>query len=263
MSVTVIIPAYRVARFIGAALDSVLCQPETSRVIVVDDACPESSGAAAVLHTTDPRVSVISLETNSGQYAAINTALSLVDTPYAAVLDGDDVAVPDRLERSLTPLKAKNARIVSGRMGLIGVNGEAVAGKQVGADLPMDPTGVLGQRYGQAMVLPACVFETAAARELGGFDATWGGSDTQFFCRAWYAGVTMLMLPDVLTLWRQHDGQVTRRIASDLGRRAYQQKAQAEWAYWRQLKRDGRLRPHHLRIAMATVPWRPVERQAE
>lgn len=263
MSVTVVIPAYRVARFIGAALDSVLCQPEATRIIVVDDACPEGSGAAAVVHTQDPRVSVIRLETNSGQYAAINTALELVDTPYAAILDGDDVAVSNRLERSLPPLKAKKVGIVSGCMGLIGVNGEPVGGKAAGADLPADPGLVLGQRYGQAMVLPACVFAMDVVWSLGGFDPTWGGSDTQFFCRAWYAEVPMLMLPDVLTWWRQHEGQVTRRIASDLGRRAYQQKAQAEWAYWRQLKRDGRLRPHHLRIAMATVPWRPVERQSE
>lgn len=105
--VTVIIPAWRCANTIGAAIESVLTQTEPCRVIVVDDASgddtPDAARAAA---GGSDRVEVLVQEVNQGPAAARNRALNTARTEWVALLDSDDRMQPDRIASLLKRAEA-------------------------------------------------------------------------------------------------------------------------------------------------------------
>lgn len=104
-SVAVAIPCYRVADKILRVLDAI--GPEVSRIFVVDDCCPEGSGALVVTHCQDPRVRVIFHPENrgvggatiTGFRAALEEGLEIV-----VKLDGDGQMDPALLPKLIRPL---------------------------------------------------------------------------------------------------------------------------------------------------------------
>ncbi len=95
--VCVVIAAYGAEGTIGRAVASALAQPEVVEVLVVDDASPDSTAAAA--RTADDgsgRLTVLRLPTNAGPSAARNLAIGRSTAPLLAVLDADDFVLPGR-----------------------------------------------------------------------------------------------------------------------------------------------------------------------
>lgn len=98
----VIIAAWSAAPRIGRAIASALAQPEAAQVIVVDDASPDGTEAAArAADDGSGRLEVIRLAANGGPAAARNRALARVRAPWVAILDSDDLFAPGRLEALL------------------------------------------------------------------------------------------------------------------------------------------------------------------
>lgn len=99
--VSVIMPAYNTADYIGEAIESALSQTiQNIEVIVVDDA--SSDGTADIAEGIgDSRVRVIRLAQNGGAAVARNRALDEAKGIWVAVLDSDDWYAPDRLEMLL------------------------------------------------------------------------------------------------------------------------------------------------------------------
>jgi succinoglycan biosynthesis protein ExoU len=96
-SVAVIIAAYNVAETIGQAVQSALAQPETTEVVVVDDASTDDTAhIACEAADNDPRLLVIRNEKNLGPARSRNVAISSSTAPYIAILDGDDFYLPGR-----------------------------------------------------------------------------------------------------------------------------------------------------------------------
>jgi glycosyltransferase involved in cell wall biosynthesis len=109
--VSVVIPTYNGAPFIGDALRSVLGQTQPpAEIIVVDDA--STDGTAEVVRRWSQRTStplrLISLAANSGGPARpLNVGIDAARHEFIAVLDQDDVFVPARLELLGTVLAAQ------------------------------------------------------------------------------------------------------------------------------------------------------------
>jgi dolichol-phosphate mannosyltransferase len=83
--IAVVVPAYRVREHILGVLGAI--GADIDRIYVVDDACPEGSGARVRLECTDRRVQVIFREANGGVGAAVMTGYQ------AAINDGVDIIV--------------------------------------------------------------------------------------------------------------------------------------------------------------------------
>lgn len=98
--VSVIMPAYKQAAFITAALDSVAEQTYQGpiEVLVIDDQSPDDTAAIAAAHPLKPRVIT---QKNTGVSGARNKGIALATGEWLAFLDSDDAWAPQKLELQL------------------------------------------------------------------------------------------------------------------------------------------------------------------
>jgi GT2 family glycosyltransferase len=112
--VSVIVPAYNAARYIGDALDSLLAQTlHDIEIIVINDGSTDATKDIAEEYAQrDGRVCVISRERSSGRPAsARNAGIGMARGEFIALLDADDIAVPTRLEQSIQAMRASGASL--------------------------------------------------------------------------------------------------------------------------------------------------------
>jgi dolichol-phosphate mannosyltransferase len=106
----VVIPCYRASRHI---LDVVArIGPESWRIYVVDDACPEQSGDLVASGCADPRVRVIRHATNRGVGGAVMTGYKAAIADGASIIvkiDGDGQMAPELLAHFVAPILAGQA----------------------------------------------------------------------------------------------------------------------------------------------------------
>jgi hypothetical protein len=97
---TVVMPCFRAGATIAAALDSVLGQTDPDfEIIVVEDGCPDGSGAQALRAAGhDTRLRLLR-EPNRGPAAARNTGAAAARGSFIAFLDSDDCWASDCLAR--------------------------------------------------------------------------------------------------------------------------------------------------------------------
>jgi glycosyltransferase involved in cell wall biosynthesis len=99
---TVVIPAYNAAETLEDAIRSVLDQtlPPAS-IVVADDASTDAT--VQIAQRFGDRIVVISHE-HGGPAIATDRAMALVNTPFVAGLDHDDLWLPDKAARQLARL---------------------------------------------------------------------------------------------------------------------------------------------------------------
>lgn len=104
--VSVLMPVRDGARFLGAALASILGQTfDGFELIVVDDASTDAT-AEIVRGHRDSRLAYLCNETPAGLPKSLNRALDAARGEYLARMDGDDVAAPERLAAQVGFLEA-------------------------------------------------------------------------------------------------------------------------------------------------------------
>jgi glycosyltransferase involved in cell wall biosynthesis len=122
--VSVVIPAFNLAHYLPAALDSALAQESVGgsiEVIVVDDGSTDDT--PAVLASYGDRIRSVR-QPNGGLVAAVAHGLELVTGEYVALLDADDQWPRDRLLRHLAALDASSGvGLVHGDMTLTDADG--------------------------------------------------------------------------------------------------------------------------------------------
>lgn len=110
LKLSVIIPVYNLEKFIGACLEGILHQDVSFNyeVIVADDASSDGSKAIiAAFHKQYPDiVKPIYQEKNVGLVQNLRNLLDIANGQYIAYLDGDDIALPNKLSRQVSYLDA-------------------------------------------------------------------------------------------------------------------------------------------------------------
>lgn len=110
--VSVIVPAYQVARFIAATLSSVFAQTFTSyEVIVINDGSPDTAELERVLLPYRDRI-VYLTQSNQGAGPARNIGIQHAQADLIAFLDGDDVWLPEFLASQIAFLREHNYDLV-------------------------------------------------------------------------------------------------------------------------------------------------------
>lgn len=100
--VDVVIPVYNGARFLAAAIESALAQSlPPRRVIVVDDGSTDDSAAIARGLSGGAVELRLLQKANGGLSSARNAGLAQCTSEFVALLDADDVWLPDKLARQV------------------------------------------------------------------------------------------------------------------------------------------------------------------
>lgn len=111
-TVSVIIPAYNAARYIGEALKSVSNQTFASHeAVVINDGSPDTEELERKIQAYPCTIQYIKQE-NRGAAAARNAGLRAAKGEFVAFLDADDRWLPTFLEEQLEFLKSGNADLV-------------------------------------------------------------------------------------------------------------------------------------------------------
>jgi glycosyltransferase involved in cell wall biosynthesis len=168
-NVTVIVAAYNGAAFVKAALESVAKQTYTDfEVILVDDGSTDNTYeiASAIAREWD-KLWVIRSE-HGGLARARNRALSEARGQWIALLDADDLWLPDKLEKSVAFLEAHpNQPVVYHPMNLIRRDGKPFRGKYIRckSGRVTDPL-----FYRHFIYDPSVVFHRSVPEAVGPFD---------------------------------------------------------------------------------------------
>lgn len=168
-TVSVMMPVYNSAPYLEQAIESVLGQTlEDLELIAVDDGSTDESPEILERYKArDPRVQV-ARAARRGVTAARNDALARATGEFCAVMDSDDVALPDRLAIQVAYLR--------GDPGCVGVGGQALTidseGEPLGRwNLPLDHESIDASnlRARQAIVHPAFTARREVMVAVGGY----------------------------------------------------------------------------------------------
>jgi Glycosyl transferase family 2 len=102
--ISIIIPVYNVERYVAQTLESVLAQTYAHfEVLIIDD---ESSDRSIEIcrQYSDPRIRIIQ-QKNRGLAGARNTGIRNAKGDYIALLDSDDLWLPQKLEKHVAHLE--------------------------------------------------------------------------------------------------------------------------------------------------------------
>ncbi len=173
--VSVIIPTYNGADFIGETIDSALAQtyPELE-IIVVDDGSTDSMEEIVKSHAAVGRIKYIRRE-NGGVARARNIGIAASTGNYIALLDHDDLWMPGKIEKQVKFLNETGAEIVFCN-GVTIPAGNPVLGKGIfraGVEDVLDT--ILMKGYN--LMPSALLFDREVLKITGGLEESIPGAD--------------------------------------------------------------------------------------
>jgi glycosyltransferase involved in cell wall biosynthesis len=223
--IAVVVPLYNHTRFVAAALRSLLEQTAAPReIVLIDDGSTDDGLALAreVLRGAD-NCTIVAQE-NEGAHAAINRAVALTGAPFVAVLNSDDLFVPEKLAWCQEMFsRAPDLELIAGRVALIGERGEALT-RGPAADwlarahefvdrTGLDQFAILHENF--VATTSNMVVSRALWQRLGGFAALRYCHDLDFLMRAYDHGHVVLDRARTHVRYRVHPGNT---IAEDAAR---------------------------------------------
>lgn len=100
--VSIIMPSYNTAAYIGESIESVLAQTYKNwELLIVDDCSKDDTDAVVEKYLHDSRIRYLKNEVNSGAAVSRNYALREAKGRWVAFLDSDDLWHPEKLEKQL------------------------------------------------------------------------------------------------------------------------------------------------------------------
>jgi len=205
--VSVIIPAYNQARYLGQALQSLLDQtyPDWDAIVVDDGSTDETAQVAQGFH--DPRMRYV-FQSNRGLSAARNTGLRHSSAPLVTFLDADDIFLPAKLGLLTAALERQpELGLVAGQAVLIDEEGRPT-GQPFVTRLPADsPLLALANPLHVGSVLLRRDWQAA----VGYFDENLRSyEDWDLWLRLALAGCQMGTIEEPVSGYRFHSAQMTR-----------------------------------------------------
>lgn len=211
--VTVLLTCYNHFRYLPEALEGVRNQTfRDFEIIAIDDGSKDET-RAWLAQQKDVRC-VFNGE-NLGTYETLNVGLRLAQGEFIAVLNDDDVWLPNKLQRQVELLDAHpEVGLVHTGGHFIDGEGNRTEGNPLGFAFPRFETGdiLLGLVYENKIIASAALARRACFDELGGFNREYFGSgDWEMWFRIaekWHVG----FVDEPLTLYRVHGANASHKL---------------------------------------------------
>lgn len=227
--VSVIIPTYNRAAYIGESIDSVLAQTHSpDEILVIDDGSTDDT-TGVVSSFKDRRIQYVVVP-HGGISATRNKGIALASGDYLAFLDSDDRWRSTMLEKQLAML-AGDEELVCSFTNFVRFKDhppeffaeqftyctefahleDKMRRKNGGFIVDGDPFTTFVQFYEFPAYLQCIVFRRSIISDMRMNESLRIGEDTEFVLRAFLRGKVAL-LPEVLADIRRHDSNITKEV---------------------------------------------------
>lgn len=214
---SIVMPAYRTARYIGDAIGSVLAQSRADwELIVIDDASPDDAVAKVEPFLTDPRIRLERLARNSGLSAARNAGARLATGEFVTMLDSDDLLDPRYLQHVADEFGRRSTLALVGFENMRFIDRDGHPCQVPTATLaepppPEDHELMLMHLLRGPYAYHGATFRRRIYHEVGGFDESCPSfEDIEMWARLAASGQHISILRDQLYIYRITDDSITR-----------------------------------------------------
>ncbi|MCY3867892.1 MAG: glycosyltransferase family 2 protein [Chloroflexi bacterium] len=205
--VSVVMPVYSGEKYVADAIESILGQTFSDfELIIVEDGSQD--GSLEIIRSyeaCDDRIRLVSFKRNLGAPIARNHAINLSSADYIAMMDCDDVCLPQRLERQVEHLRANQA------IGVLGAGAQAVnedLSPLFLFDLPEHHALIVFNVFvGSFFVHPTVMMRRQLLDIVGGYKPSQrAADDTELWTRLIWR-TRFANLSETLLLYRRHEAQ--------------------------------------------------------
>ena len=213
-AVSILLPVRDEGRFLGETLASLSAQTYADfEAIVVDDGSRDASAAIAEAHARDDSRFRVVRAQRAGMVAALERGRAEAEGAFIARMDGDDVAMPGRLETQLEALESEGLTACGGRIAyfprrLVGDGGRRYERWINGLVTP--EAAALDVFVECPLPHPALVVRADALAAAGGYrDCGWP-EDYDLVLGLWRRGARFRNVEEVVLRWREHPDRASR-----------------------------------------------------
>ena len=211
--ISVIIPSYNNAPYIGKAIESILNQSFTDfEVIVIEDCSTDNSREVINSYMEqDSRIHVIHHEKNKGVAAARNSGIQAAKGEFIAILDADDEFLPTRLQLLYEKIiKEPNIALVHSDIFVVNeqkkikwvIKGEPIYSEEY---IPGEVLRRRGCHLGQPLMRKACM------ELVGLYDETLPGAEDYDLYHRLTHHYPVAYVQEPLYLYRLHETNATKK----------------------------------------------------
>lgn len=207
--VTVLMPVYNVAQYVGEAIGSILDQTYSDfELLVINDGSTDAT-REKVLSFTDSRIRFVENERNIGLANTLNRGIELAHGEYIARMDGDDISVPERLEKQVAVLD-RHAEIA-----ICGAGYRFFGARNYAAIYPERDAAIkAGLLFGCCMIIPLFRREAILQSGLRYNQNYFPAEDYHFWTQCALKGLQMYNIPEILFHYRMHESQVSEVMSN-------------------------------------------------
>ena len=204
LEISVIMAVYNTAQFLEESIESILNQtyPNFEFIIVYDVSTDNSKEIIEKYMKTDNRIIFIENEKKLGVAAARNRGLEIAKGQYIAIMDSDDISMPDRLKKEYLFLENNKDVYLVGSNGIrIDEEGEYLADDLHGEN-PMN-----GLHKGKVCIIHTSIMfrnKKIMYREKFHY-----AEDYDLYLRLLSCGLKLVNIDEILVKYRMRDSGLT------------------------------------------------------
>ena len=212
--ISVVMPVYNADKFLSEAIASILNQTFKDFEFIIINDCSTDHSWDVVKSFSDDRLITIQNEKNIGTYPSRNKGMKIAKGKYIAVMDADDIALPDRLEKQYSYMDRNPEILATGTL-------NNTLGEGYEFERPLSYHGICASLLDNNYVLhPSMLIRADSIREFGGYDEQYVyASDYDLVCKLSLKGM-IENLPDICMTYRWHPDQITLAKRSEQQRYA-------------------------------------------
>ena len=212
--ISVVMPAYNTGKYIGEAIESILNQTfQDFEIIVIDDGSSDNTVDVVMSYMEkDNRIRLIQNQ-HGGVSRARNAGVETAKYDWIALLDSDDVALPERLEKQWAAIQ-NDPEVIVWDTGIKNMGADGQIRPELKQIAPSTKEEFFKKRKEGEVVYvgtTSAIFRRDIGLQVGGFDVRFKNSgDTEFWNRMGQHG-PMLSVQEPLTLYRLHGESLTSK----------------------------------------------------